>query len=257
MLKALPPIEFVKAVNLDVSDNIISVSQHTGEIEIETSDIDHVKIIYFIAPAIIKKQINDVLISDEQYVNVGPYAESIYTNIVSENENMLLGTLEASDCTIFPINKIEGIELSKNMIINGRISKTSNDCDVYNISPSYIPSPRAIRINPSSVTCTTPVTTSPTAQLVATLAAFVPSRNSNPVAVAQNPPPNSRAVVMSAEAVSAVQRITRVPPSVHVTAEVKLGPSPGTTPSAVTVGASVKTGSAPLADLSTPDAVRA
>ena len=50
---------------------------------------------------------------------------------------MLLGTLEASDCTISPINKIEGIELSKNMIINGRISKTSNDYDVYNISPSY------------------------------------------------------------------------------------------------------------------------
>ncbi len=122
---------------LDVSDNIISVSQHTGEIEIETSDIDHVKIIYFIAPAIIKKQINDILINDEQYINIEPYAETIYTDIVSENENMLLDTLEASDCTIFPINKIEGIELSKNMIINGRISKTSNDYDVYNISPSY------------------------------------------------------------------------------------------------------------------------
>ena len=122
---------------LDLSTNIISISRHTGEVEISASNIDHVKIIYFVSPVAVNKEINILEPLSGDFVGVVSNAEHLYTNVSVSGANMMLDTEERIDCEIVPKNFVDGIDASKNIIINGKISKTSPRKNKYTISPSY------------------------------------------------------------------------------------------------------------------------
>lgn len=122
---------------IELSDNVISVSQHTGEIELEASSMSHINIIYFVAPATVNDSVNYINTDNKQYINIMPYAESIYSEINVHNTELILTTEETSDCTLFPESMIDGIELSKPMIVNGTISNKHFAESIYSISPSY------------------------------------------------------------------------------------------------------------------------
>jgi hypothetical protein len=75
-----------------------------------------------VSPVAVNKEINILEPLSGDFVGVVSNAEHLYTNVSVSGANMMLDTEERIDCEIVPKNFVDGIDASKNIIINGKIN---------------------------------------------------------------------------------------------------------------------------------------